>query len=452
MSIRIKAVEPESLGAYLGLKPGDRVLRIDGHRVQDHLDYQFRMAADSPQLELEIAGRREVVRVEKDEDTDLGVEFEDFAVRRCSNDCIFCFVGQNPTGLRESLYFRDGDYRLSFLYGHYITMTNMGSRDLERIVEQRLTPLYISVHATEPELRRRLFRYSREDPAGGGDDHLLAKMRYLVEHGIELHGQVVLLPTINDGLHLRQTLEELHRLSPGLRSVAVVPVGLTAHRGGLAAIPPVTPGIARDFMREYAFLDETYHHADGGRFVLPSDEWYVLAGEEVPPASFYEGLAIEENGVGQVRAFLDRFQAEQERLPRALERPIHFTIATGVLAEGIFREQVLPRLNAIDNLTVGLQVVPNTLFGAPVTVAGLLSGQDFVTYLSGKELGAAVWTTHRILSDGGELTLDDMTLAQISRRLGVPLNVAEDSILEIFQRGIHPAGRMNPIMGSLQDG
>ncbi len=173
-----------------------------------------------------------------------------------------------------------------------------------------------------------------------------------------------------------------------------------------------------------------------GRFVLLSDEWYLQAGQEVPLASYYEGLAMEENGVGQVRAFLDRFKIEQKRLPEAVDQPARFTIATGVLAEDLFRRHVLPRLNAIGNLKVELQVIHNTLFGESVTVAGLLSGRDFVTQLSGKELGASVWTTNRVLNNGGELTLDDMTLPQIGRGLGVPLNVAGDNVLEIFRRGI----------------
>ncbi len=451
MSIRIKSVKRGSLGTYLGLKPGDRLLRINGSRVQDHLDYRFRIAESSPELELEIDGRREVVALDKDEDTDLGVEFEDFAVRRCANNCVFCFVDQNPPGLRESLYFRDGDYRLSFLYGNYITMTNMGTRDLERIVEQRLSPLYISVHATEPELRRKLFLYGKDDPRcfGSGDDRLLDKMRYLVDNGIVLHGQVVICPGMNDGSHLRRTLDDLLPLSPGLRSVAIVPVGLTAHREGLTAIPPITAELAEAFIEEYTELDRTYRNADGGRFVLLSDEWYLRAGQEVPPASYYEGLAMEENGVGQVRDFLDRFQAEQEQLPEAVDQPTRFTIATGLLAEDVFREHVLPRLNAIGNLTVDLQVIRNTFFGEPVTVAGLLSGRDFVTQLSDKDLGSAVWTTDRILNSSGELTLDDMTLPRIGRRLGIPLNVAGDSVLEIFRRGIHPEG--TPEKGSLRD-
>ncbi|UCD38627.1 MAG: DUF512 domain-containing protein [Fidelibacterota bacterium] len=430
MSIRIKSVEPDGLGAHLGLKPGDRLLKINGRKVRDHLDYQFRISDGSLELELERGSRREVVGVEKEEDTDLGVEFEDFAIRSCANDCIFCFVDQNPAGLREALYFRDGDYRLSFLYGHYITMTNMGSKDLERIVEQRLSPLYISIHATDPELRRELFLY-------GKDDQLLTKMRYLVDNGIQLHGQVVLCPTLNDGPHLRRTLDDLLPLTPGLRSVAIVPVGLTAHRQGLATIPPVTPELARAFIADYPVLDQTYRHSDGGRFVILSDEWYILADEEVPSAAFYEDLAIEENGVGQVRAFLDRFKAERKRLPRSLETPARFTIATGELAAGIFRKHIIPDLNAINNLTVELATIRNTLFGASVTVAGLLPGRDFIEQLAGKDLGAAVWTTQRILNDSGELTLDDMTLDQIGERLGVPINVTPDSIQAIFQRRIH---------------
>ena len=442
MSIRIKSVEPDGLGAYLGLKAGDRLLKINGRKVMDYLDYQFRIADPSPVLELELDGRRESVEVDKDEDTDLGVVFEDMAVRHCANDCIFCFVDQNPPGLREGLYFRDGDYRMSFLHGHYVTMTNMGPRELERVVEQALSPLYISVHATEPELRRKLLLY-------GKDDQLLDKMRYLVDHGIVLHSQVVLCPTLNDGAHLRRTLDDLLPLSPGLRSVAVVPVGLTGHREGLVAIPPVTKAYARTFIKAYAALDEAYRHTEGGRFVLLSDEWYILAGQELPSAAFYEGQSMEENGVGQVREFLDRFKAEQGRLPKAMASPTRFTIATGVLASGIFREHILPRLNAIENLTVDLQVVPNTLLGPPVTVAGLLSGRDFVSHLAGNPptggLGAAVWTTDRILSrtnghpsgnGAGKVMLDDMTLSQLSEQLGVPFNVAGDSLLEIFRRGI----------------
>lgn len=441
MSIRIRSVEPDSIGVALGLKPGDRLVKINGNRIQDCLDYQFRIEGSLLDLELEKDGYREVVVVEKDEDEDLGVEFEDFPIHRCSNDCIFCFINQNPPGLRESLYLHDEDYRLSFLYGNYITMSNLGNRDLDRIVEQRLSPLYISIHATEPALRRRLFFGNTGKNVSRGNDNLLTKMQYLTAQGIILHGQIVICPTINDGPHLRRTLNDLLSLSPGLRSVTIVPVGLTAHRDKLYRISPVTPDIARDFLEEYATLEQTYRHLDGSRFILPSDEWYLLAGQEVPPASFYGDLGIEENGVGQVRTFIDRFQVEQDQLPETVEHPTRFTIATGVLAEDLFRKYVLPRLNMIDNLTVNLQVICNSLFGESITVTGLLSGEDLITQLLGRSpdegLGSAVWTTSRILDNYGKHTLDNMTLHQISRRLGIPLNVAGDSVLEIFKRGIY---------------
>ena len=425
MSLKIKSVVPDGLGAHLGLKPGDRLLKIDGSRVLDHLDYQFRIGLADLVLELEIDGRRESVELDKEPEEDLGVEFEDFTVRSCANDCVFCFVDQNPRGLRSTLYFRDGDYRLSFLYGHYITMTNMNDGDLRRIVEQRLSPLNISIHATGPELRRRLLLY-------GKDDRLLDKMRYLLDNGILLHGQVVLCPGLNDGSHLRRTLDDLAPLSPGLLSVSIVPVGLTGHRDGLTAIAPVTPEYAHDWLDEYAGLDGLYRHPDGSRMVFLSDEWYILAGREVPDAAYYGDLGMEENGVGQVRAILDQFAAEQDSLPTRLDRPTRFTIATGVLAAGLFSEHIIPRLNRIGNLDVNLEVVPNLLLGASVTVAGLLSGRDLLGHLKGKDLGEAVWTTDRILNAEEGIMLDDMTPGDISRQLGVPLKTAGDSLLELF--------------------
>ena len=425
MSLKIKSVAPDGLGAHLGLKPGDRLLKIDGSRVLDHLDYQFRIDTANPVLELEIDGRRESVELDKEPAEDLGLVFEDFTVRSCANDCIFCFVDQNASGLRPALNFRDGDYRLSFLHGHYITMTNMNDGDMRRIVEQRLSPLNISIHATGPELRRRLLLY-------GKDDRLLEKMRFLVDHGILLHGQVVLCPGLNDGSHLRRTLDDLAPLSPGLRSVSIVPVGLTGHREGLTAIAPVTAEYALGWLDEYAGLDGRYRHPDGSRMVFLSDEWYILAGREVPDAAYYGDLGMEENGVGQVRAFLDRFATEEDSLPSRLDRLTRFTIATGVLAAGLFSEHIIPRLNRIGNLDVNLEVVPNLLLGESVTVAGLLSGRDLLGHLKGKELGEAVWTTDRILSAEQGIMLDDMTPGDISRQLGVPLKTAGDSLLELF--------------------
>ncbi len=425
MSLKIKTVEPGGLGAHLGLKPGDRLLKIDGSKVRDHLDYQFRINSAGTVLDLEINGRRETVELDKEPSTTLDVTFEDFAVRRCANDCLFCFVDQNAPGLRSTLNFRDGDYRLSFLHGNYITMTNMGTGDLNRIVEQRLSPLNISIHATDPELRQRLMLY-------GKDDRLLEKMRFLVDNGILLHGQVVLCPGWNDGPRLERTLDDILPLSPGLQSVSIVPVGLTGHREGLASLTPVTSEYSHLFLMEYERLDERYRHPDGSRLVFLSDEWYIQAGREVPPATYYGDPAMEENGVGQVRAWLDRFASEQDALPGRVDQPTRLTIATGALAGGLFRQHILPRLSLIAGLDVQLEVVPNLLLGEQVTVAGLLSGGDLIAHLAGKDLGSAVWATDRILSEGQGITLDDMTPEDISERIGVPLKTAGDSLLELF--------------------
>jgi len=430
LSIRIKSVAADSLGEFLGLSPGDQILKINGTNVLDQLDYQFRIIDPNPILELEIGGKRELIHVDKEEDVDLGVDIEDFKVRGCANDCVFCFVDQNPQGLRHSLYFRDGDYRMSFLYGHYITLTNMGWKELDRIVEQRLSPLYISVHATDPDLRRELLLYGKED-------HLLDKLRYLVDHGITLHSQIVLCPGLNDGAQLERTLDDLVKLTPGLKSVAIVPVGLTGHRQGLRKLASVTPVYARKFVDDYVRLSEKYYHADGNRFVLLSDEWYIVTERSIPEAELYAGLAMEENGVGQVRAFLDQFTREQTDFPQSFDRERKFTIATGTLAAPVFNQHILPSLNSITNLQVDCVQVKNTLLGEPVTVAGLLSGADFINALKGREAGEAVWTTDRILNDGDNITLDNMGLEDISKAIGTPFNVTADSILEIFERDIN---------------
>ncbi len=429
MSIRIKSVAIDSLGEFLGLSPGDQIHKINGTNVIDQLDYQFRIIDSNPLLELEIAGKREMIHVDKEEDTDLGVAIEDFKIRGCANDCVFCFVDQNPEGLRQSLYFRDGDYRMSFLYGHYITLTNMGWKELERIVEQRLSPLYISVHATDPKLRRELLLYGKED-------QLLDKLQYLVQHGIELHSQIVLCPGLNDGLQLERTLDDLIELTPGLKSVAIVPVGLTGNRAGLRQLEPVTTAYANNFMDAYPSLSAKYSHTDGNRFVLLSDEWYIVTKRPIPEAELYAGLAMEENGVGQVRAFLDQFAREQTGFPQSFDRKRKFTIATGTLAAPVFVQHILPRLNSITNLQVECVAVNNTLMGEPVTVAGLLSGVDFINAFTGREAGEAIWTTNRILNDGDNITLDDMDLADISKAISTPFNTTADSILEIFKRGI----------------
>ena len=428
--MKIINVRENTLGEMIGLKAGDRLLKINGKRVIDEIDYRFRITDESITLDLEINGKMDKVVIDKDYDDDLGVEFEEFKIRKCGNDCVFCFVDQNPEGMRTGMYFRDGDYRLSYLHGHYITMTNMGQNELDRIVEQKMSPLYISVHTTDVELRQKLLLYGKED-------FLMDKIDYLTQNGIELHTQVVLIPGLNDGKYLIKTLKDMYSYYPKVNSVSIVPVGLTKHRVGLPELSTVTPEYAEKLVDYAESLKVQFSGSDNQPFIFLSDEWYILANKPFRPIVEMGGLNLIENGVGQVQSFLEDFQSESERFPSSFSKPTSFTIATGHLAYGVFNANVIPVLNSIENLHVNLVEIKNDFYGDMVTVAGLLSGQDIVKQLKGQDIGEAVWCSHRILNDEGTVTLDDMTLSDLSSQLGVPVNVSHDSILEIFNRNIH---------------
>ena len=427
--MKIITVNKDSLGEVLGLKPGDRLLKINKKKVRDEIDYRFRICEENIDLELQIDGKRQVVSIEKEYDDDLGVVFEEFNIRSCANDCVFCFVDQNPEGMRKGMYFRDGDFRLSYLHGHYVTMTNMGQEELDRIVKQRLSPLYISVHATDVELRKKLLLY-------GKDDKLLDKIKFLTDNSIELHAQIVLMPGLNDGANMLKTIDDLHFYYPGLNSLTIVPIGLTKHRDGLMKIDSVTPEYAKVLMGQLDALNKKFRTDTKRPFIFFSDEWYILAGQELPDSNFYKPLDLVENGVGQVSAFLDDFEKKRGKLPESFLEPTEFSIVTGTLIEGIFKEKIMPTLNSIDNLKVNLYPIVNNFYGDIVTVTGLLSGKDIIEQLSEKQLGQAVWTSYRVLNDEGTLTIDDMTTKQISEQIGVPFNVSRDSVYDIFKKGI----------------
>jgi putative radical SAM enzyme (TIGR03279 family) len=428
--MKIIHVKENTLGEMIGLKAGDRLLKINGKRVIDEIDYRFRITDESITLDLEIDGKMDKVSIDKDYDDDLGVEFEEFKIRKCGNDCVFCFVDQNPEGMRSGMYFRDGDYRLSYLHGHYITMTNMGQNELTRIVEQKMSPLYISVHTTDVELRQKLLLYGKED-------FLMDKIDYLTENGIQLHTQVVLIPGLNDGKYLIKTLKDMYSYYPKVNSISIVPVGLTKHRVGLPELSTVTTEYAEKLVDYAESLKAQFPGSDEQPFIFLSDEWYIVAKKPFRPIVEMGGLNLIENGVGQVQSFLEDFELESKSFPTSFSEPTSFTIATGHLAYGIFETNVIPVLNSIENLHVNLVEIKNDFYGDMVTVAGLLAGQDIVNQLKDKDIGEAVWCSHRILNDEGTVTLDDMTLADLSSQLGVPVNVSHDSILEIFNRNIH---------------
>ena len=423
--MKIIRVYTDSLAEKIGLHPGDSLLKINGKRVQDEIDYKFRITDEIINLEIEIDGNIQKLEIDKHYDDDLGVEFEEMKIRSCANDCVFCFVDQNPPNMRKGMYFRDGDFRMSYLHGHYITMTNMGQNDLDRIIKQRLSPLYVSVHVTEPKLRQELFLYKR-------DDRLLEKLKYLTSHSIELHTQIVLMPGINDGKYLLKTLEDLFVFHPQLKTCTIVPVGLTEHRKGLMNLKTVNKDYAKFLLGELSKLRNQFS-GKHSPFVLFSDEWYILAGKPFPSLSEYGDADLIENGVGQVQNFISQFEKESLLFPSKLKRKTNITIATGWLVKEIFKQKVLPRLNQIENMSVNLIPLHNNYFGRSVTVTGLLTGYDIVNQLCTQAIGDAVWMSHRILNDEGTRTLDDMTLDDISKDLACPIMVSNDSFLELFQ-------------------
>ena len=427
--MKIIEVKDKTLAQSIGLKAGDRLLKINGKRVVDEIDYRFRITDEEVLLDVEIDGIMKQFNIEKEYDDDLGVLFEEFKVRKCANDCVFCFVDQNPEGMRSGMYFRDGDYRLSYLYGHYITLTNMGQNELDRIVEQKLSPLYISVHATDIELRKKLLLY-------GKNDHLMKKLEFLSKNNIELHAQVVLMPGLNDGKYLEKTITDLYSFHPHLRSLSIVPVGLTKHRENLPKLQSVDSDYAQEVIDNFDCFNVSYPSEFSHKFIFLSDEFYILSNNDVPDIEEYGGLDLIENGVGQVRSFLNNFNREKEFFPKSFKSKRLFSIATGTLAYGTMNKHVIPELNKIENLEVKLFKIDNNFYGSSVSVAGLLTAKDIISQVRKENIGEALWCSHRILNDEGTITLDDWTLEEMSKELEVPVKVSNDSILEIFERNI----------------
>jgi putative radical SAM enzyme (TIGR03279 family) len=328
--------------------------------------------------------------------------------------------------MRDALYFRDGDFRLSFLHGHYITMTNMGWKELKRVVEQRLSPLYVSVHVTQPDKRLEMFLY-------GKDDLLLKKFEYLTENGIELHSQVVLCPSWNDGEFLEQTIKDIHQYAPIARSMSIVPAGLTKHRDGLPYIAPVTVDYAKEFVPFAESLADKYRLADDRRFVFLSDEWFLMTNTSLPKTAYYEDSDLSENGVGQVPHFWENWQKEIALLPQKIDTPKRVTVCTGTLISDWFKSNWMPTVEKIENLEVNHLTILNEFYGSKeVTVSGLLVGKDIIDQLKEKDLGDMVIFSDRILSETGTVTLDDMSLDRISKEVGSPVVVTDDTPLSFF--------------------
>ena len=422
--MKIVQVEPSSIAAELGLRVGDELLEINGRKILDSIDLRFHETESRVELKVSREGDVTIFEIENDDAEPIGIELEEMRVLACGNDCIFCFVDQNPAGLRQGLYFRDGDYRLSFMYGNYTTMTNAGPAILRRIIDQRLSPQYISVHVTDYEVRRRLMGLKK-------DDHILEKIRLLHDHGIDMHTQIVLCPGINDGEVLRKTVFDLYAYRRHIVSLAIVPVGLTDHRFGLTGLRKVDGAYAQSLLESVRPWHEEFRRELGRGFVYPSDEFFLLAGQAIPPASYYDGFQQIENGVGMVASFLSEFRRQARAFPRSLRAPRTLTLATGELAAETLRRGVLPRLARIAGLTVNLHAVPNLLFGRSVTVAGLLSGKCLYSSLKGADCGDLLLLPPDILNADGRF-LDDTTIEELEEKLGFTVMVFDGRWSSVF--------------------
>ena len=413
--VTVLTVKPRSLAAGAGLAPGDHLVAINGTPLRDAIDFQVLSGEEELTIHLLRNGHPFDAKVQRLWGKELGVELAPPTpgeIQTCANKCVFCFIHQLPRGMRKSLYVKDDDFRLSFLHGNYITLTDLPEEEMQRIVDQHLSPLYISVHATDPALRHFLLG----SPRIKGD--LMPRMRRLAQAGIRMHAQIVLCPDLNDGPHLARSVRDLAELYPEVATLAVVPVGLTRHRERLPALRPVTGDEARALLTQIHDWQSEYLRRLGSRFVFGADELYILAGSDFPPAPAYEEFPVLEDGIGLARKFLDDWRTASRTLPGRVDPPRHVSVATGELFAP-YLERGLAVLRGIQGLRVSCYAIPNDFFGRGITVAGLLTGEDLLTHLSQKPLGDLLLIPGVALKDGAGVFLDDLTPQDLTSRLDV---------------------------------
>ena len=419
----IKSIEPGSIAEELGIEKGDVLLSINDQEIEDVFDYHFYVNDEQLVLTIEKPdGEEWELEIEKDYEEDLGIEFEQGLMdeyRSCRNKCIFCFIDQMPKGMRDTLYFKDDDSRLSFLQGNYVTLTNMSDHDIGRIIRYHLEPINISFHTTNPELRCQMLhnRFAGE---------ALRKVDRLYEAGIEMNGQIVLCRGINDGEELERSIRDLAGYLPYLQSVSVVPVGLTRYRDGLYPLEPFTPEDARKVLEVVRRWQDELYEKWGTHFIHAGDEWYLLAGEDMPPQERYDGYLQLENGVGMMRLLEDEFREAFEKLPGD-EMPREVSVATGKLAYPLICSMAEKLKSRYPGTVIHTYQIENRFFGERITVAGLVTGQDLKEQLSGKKLGKALLLPCNMFRSQEEVFLDDMTLDELKDALQSEIDIVKSS-------------------------
>jgi putative radical SAM enzyme (TIGR03279 family) len=422
--VRVTKVVPDGAAAAAGVVAGDDLLTLGEHRVVDSIDLAFALGwteEEVAEYRFGRGGEEYGVRLPVAEPGEIGLELEEDGPKTCGNRCVFCFVDQLPRGLRQSLYIKDEDYRLSFTHGNYVTLTNISDSDYDRIARQRLSPLYVSVHATDDGVRRALLGNPRAPS-------ILGALRRLAQSRIAVHAQIVICPGINDGAALEATLKDLFDLGGTIESVAVVPVGLTEHRTGLAAVRPVGRPEAEEIVRSVEDWQRRFAKAGRGRTVFAADELYLIAGRELPPLEHYEDFPQLENGVGLLRSFEADLARRAGELDGVVSDPLTVTVLTGKLAAGFLREAMGEALGKLEGLEWHVVAVENTLMGRSVTVAGLLSGRDLARGLRGAPDSDLFLVPLCALNSDG-FTVDGMTVDEVASSAGRSGVVAADDIV-----------------------
>lgn len=419
----VSLVQPGSIGEEMGIEPGDILLEINGNEIADVFDYHYYADDDDIVLLIEKPdGEQWELEIEKDEEEGLGLEFGQSLMdeyRSCRNKCMFCFIDQMPGGMRDTLYFKDDDSRLSFLQGNYITLTNMSDHDAERIVKYHLEPINISFHTTNPELRCKMLHNRFAGDA-------LKRVDILYRGGIEMNGQIVLCKGVNDKEELERSIRDLTEYLPFLKSVSVVPVGLTKFREGLYPLEPFTKEDAKEMLAMIHSWQDKIYEEYGIHFIHAGDEWYILAEEEFPEEERYDGYLQLENGVGMLRLLIEEFREGLAAI-KGDGRMREVSLATGKLAYP-YLEQMLGKLKEkFPNIQVHLYAVRNDFFGEHITVSGLITGQDLTAQLKGQELGEVLLIPCNMLRADEDVFLDDFTVKQVENTLQVPVDIVKSS-------------------------
>lgn len=416
MPVTIRGVQKRSPAARAGLRAGDELISMNDREIVDVLDYRYALLEEKLCVVFRRAGKEKTVRLRKGEYDELGLEFDTYLMdgqRSCKNKCVFCFIDQMPPGLRESLYFKDDDDRLSFLFGNYITMTNLTEREVERIIELHLSPINISVHTTNPELRVRMMKNKH---AG----EVLSYLPRFAAAGLKLNCQLVLCPGFNDGEELDRTLRDLGKLAPAVQSVAAVPVGLTKFRDGLEPLVPFDAASAGDVIDRMERFGNEFQKTHGTRLCYPADEFYLRAGRPLPDSAFYEEFAQLENGVGMWSLLRDDYHRLLEQaVPDGRRRRV--SLATGEAAAPLMQELVDETCKKWHNLTCAVYPIHNDFFGPLITVAGLITGGDLTAQLRQRPLFEELLIPSCMLRREGDLFLDDRSLAEVEAALGVKI-------------------------------